>query len=141
MIALLLLGAVACATVELASPEEDQAAKKFISPDGQAVVYLTRKYRFEGSAVLYPIIVDGEVAGALAPGTYRVLNLDAGPHQIVAVFRSITASKAIEVEAGNTYFFEVKVLTGWASHRMEINRLSEKEGRQAVNENELAKII
>ena len=85
--------------------------------------------------------MDGEVAGALAPGTYRVLNLDSGSHQIVAVFRSITASKAIEVEAGNIYFFEVKVLTEWASHRMEINRLSEEEGRQAVNENKLAKII
>lgn len=135
--AFLLLSGCA-ATVEMATPELDQAAKTYVPPEGKANIYVTRKDQFTGSAVLFQVVVDGRMLGAIAPGTYHMMSVDPGRHVVAATSMENQTSQKIEAEAGHCYFFEVTPKTGWMAARVDVQPMSETEGRAAVAENSMA---
>ena len=137
-LATLLLLSGCAATVEMATPELDQAAKTYVPPEGQANIYVTRKDQFTGSAVLFQVVVDGQMLGAIAPGTYHMMSVEPGRHVIAATSMENQTSQKIEAEAGHCYFFEVTPKTGWMAARVDVQPMSETEGRAAVSENSLA---
>jgi len=131
--------AATTATVELASAGEDEAAKSFISPQGEANIYVTRKSEFKGSSVLFQVVVDGRVEGAIAPGTYHVAPVEPGPHSVsVMTMENQSIQQFFDAVAGENYFFEVKLKTGWLLPKVEVVQLTESDGRAAIAENSLA---
>jgi uncharacterized lipoprotein YajG len=139
-LAILLVSGCA-ATVELASTSEDEAAKTFVTPQGEANIYVTRKDKFTGSAVLFQVVVDGRVEGGIAPGTYHVVTVTPGTHSVSVTTAENQSTQQVDAVAGQNYFFEVKPKMGWMSARVEVVQLSEEEGRAAVAENSLAEDI
>ena len=138
-LAVLLAGCAA--TVELAAPEEDLAAKRFVPDEGEANIYVTREDQFTGSAVLFQLVVDQHVVGGIAPGTYHLIPVEPGHHTVSVTTAENQSIEEIDVEAGRSYFFEVKPQMGWFAARAEVDPLSEEEGRAAINENALAEGI
>ena len=138
--ALVLLAGCA-ATVELAEPDEDQAAKAFVPAAGQANIYVTRKDQFTGSAVLFQLVVDQRVIGGIAPGTYHLVSVAPGPHTVSVTTSENQSMEEVEAVAGESYFFEVRPKMGWIAARAEVSRMSDAEGRAAVSENSLAEGI
>ena len=138
-LAVLLAGCAA--TVELAAPEEDLAAKRFVPEEGEANIYVTREDQFTGSAVLFQLVVDQHVVGGIAPGTYHLIPVEPGHHTVSVTTAENQSIEEIDVEAGRSYFFEVKPQMGWFAARAEVDPLSEEEGRAAINENALAEGI
>ena len=137
-VAAVLLISGCAATVEMATPELDQAAKTYVPPEGQANIYVTRKDQFTGSAVLFQVVVDGRMLGAIAPGTYHMMSVEPGRHIVAATSMENQASQKIEAEAGHCYFFEVTPKAGWMAARVDVQPMTEAEGRTAVTENSLA---
>jgi hypothetical protein len=129
------------ATVELASPEEDLAAKRFIPGEGEANIYVTREDQFTGSAVLFQLVVDQRVIGGIAPGTYHLIRVEPGHHTISVTTAENQSIEEVDAEAGRSYFFEVKPKMGWFAARAEVDPLTEEEGRAAIAENTLAEGI
>ena len=126
------------ATVELAAPEEDLAAKRFIPEEGHANLYVTREDQFTGSAVLFQLVVDQHAIGGIAPGTYHLIPVEPGHHTISVTTAENQSIEEVDVEAGRSYFFEVKPQMGWFAARAEVDPLSEEEGRAAIADNALA---
>ena len=126
------------ATVELASAGEDEAAKSFIPPQGKANIYVTRNSEFKGSSVLFQVVVDGRVEGAIAPGTYHVAPVEPGPHSVSVMTMENQSIQQFDAVAGENYFFEVQPKTGWLLPKVEVVQLTESDGRAAIAENSLA---
>jgi len=140
-VAVLLLLAGCTASVELAAPDEDLAAKSFVPLEGQANVYVTRKDQFTGSAVLFQLVVDQRAIGGIAPGTYHLIPVEPGHHTVSVTTSENQSIEEFVAEAGRSYFFEVKPKMGWLAARAEVEPLTEEEGRAAVAENSLAEGI
>ena len=71
LVAVAMLSLAGCAaTVTMAPPEEDAAAKQFAPAGNQANIYVVREDKFTGSAVAFEFLLDGRGAGSLAPGTF-----------------------------------------------------------------------
>jgi len=139
--AAMLVLAGCAATVELAAPEEDLAAKSFAPTEGMANIYVTRKDQFTGSAVLLQLVIDHDVIGGIAPGTYHLVPVEPGHHTVSVTTAENQSIEEVDAEAGRSYFFEVKPKMGWFAARAEVEPLSEAEGRAAVSENALAEGI
>lgn len=129
------------ATVDLAAPEEDLAAKSFVPGEGEANIYVTRKDQFTGSAVLFQLVVDQRVIGGIAPGTYHLVRVEPGHHTISVTTSENQSVEEVDAVAGRNYFFEVEPRMGWIAARAEVEPLSEEEGRAAIAENALAEGI
>ena len=139
--AAVLLFAGCAATVDLAAPEQDQAAKTFVPAEGQANIYVTRKDQFTGSAVLFQLVVDQRVIGGIAPGTYHLVVVAPGRHTVSVTTAENQSTEELDAVAGESYFFEVKPKMGWVAARAEVARMSDADGRAAVSENSLAQGI
>lgn len=137
--AAILLVSGCAATIDLASSEDDAAAKLFMPPQGESNIYVTRKSQFTGSAVLFQVVVDGRVEGGIAPGTYHVVSVEPGPHSVSVTTSENQSTQQVDVVAGENYFFEVKPKMGWVAARAEVVQLTESDGRAAIAENSLAK--
>ena len=140
VLALSLLSACA-ATVELAAPAADQAAKTFAPTAGMANIYVIREDRFTGSAVLFQLIVDQSVIGGLAPGTYHLMLVAPGPHTVSVTTSENQSMQQIDAVAGQSYFFEVKPRMGLVAARVEVTAMTAADGRAAVAANFLAQGI
>lgn len=130
-----------CATVELASAEEDAAAKLFIPPEGKANIYVARKGHLIGSEALFQIVVDGKVEGGIVPGTYQVVSVNPGIHIVSVTTTETQSTQEVDAVSGECYFFEVKPKIGNVITRAEVVRLTEPEGREAIADSLLAEDI
>jgi hypothetical protein len=138
IVALLLVSGCA-ATIDLASAEDDAAAKRFTTPQGESNIYITRKEQFTGSAVLFQVAVDGRMQGGIAPGTYHVVSVAPGLHSVSVTTSENQSMQKVDTLAGENYFFEVKPKMGWIAARAEVVQLTESDGRAAIAANSLAK--
>lgn len=66
----------------LAPADADQKAKAFKPGAGKAAIYVYRLDGWRGSAVRYPVSVDGASLGAVANGQYFVMEVDPGDHEV-----------------------------------------------------------
>ena len=71
-----------CATVPMASVEQDLEAKSFTPNEGKANLYIARSKTCFGSAIAFRIMVDGIPIGSVGPGTYHLLAIEPGQHSI-----------------------------------------------------------
>ncbi|MEX0960080.1 MAG: DUF2846 domain-containing protein [Burkholderiales bacterium] len=126
--ALSLLGA--CASVPMASPEEDMQAKQFEASPDQSRIYVYRNENF-GGAIRISITLDGRMMGQTAAKTYFMWNVTPGPHTISCVGEN-TASLNIDARPGSSHFVWQEMKMGLWSARCALHDVDSEKGREAV---------
>ncbi len=137
----------ACATVALAPPTEDQQAKTFKVSEQQANIYVFRRYKILGDALLLQISLDGLIVGQVAPGTYFLFQVDPGEHTVASIalapraWVDVHENQAViqlYAESETNYFIEVQLPWGDRVLPTELNQVPESEARQAIQDLSLA---
>src|SRR2546428_914060 len=125
-----LLALCACASVPMARPERDLAAKQFEVPPDQALLYIYRDETF-GSAIKLTVLVDGRHVGDTAAHTFLLVPVAAGPHLVVSKAENDSVVQ-FTAENGKAYFVWQEVKMGLFAARSELHLVSAKQGRAAV---------
>ena len=127
-----------CASVKMASKEEDTALKEFkLPPPDRVGLYIFRN-SFLGQALTRPIYVDGNLIGETANGVYFYMDLSPGKHFISTESEFGKNSVVFEAEGGKNYFAEQYIKMGIFSGGSDVEMVEEKVGMQQVLDCELA---
>lgn len=127
-----------CASVKMASKEEDTTLKDFKLPSSdRAGLYIYRN-SFLGQALKKEIYVDSVFIGETANGVYFYLELAPGTHSISTESEFSENSIVFEAEGGKNYFAEQYIEMGIFSGAAGIEMVDEKVGTQQVLDCELA---
>jgi hypothetical protein len=121
-----------CASVQMASAEQDAAAKSFAVKPGKANIYVYRNENF-GAAIKMPVAVDGRLVGDTAAKTYLVLEVAPGPHTVVSKTEN-DASVTLIAAAGRNYFLWQEVKMGLVAARSNLQEVDEATGKAGVAE-------
>jgi len=142
MVATLLAGLVflsGCASVPMASMEEDRLRKEFSPPpEGMAGLYIYRNTNM-GGALKKTIKVDGEVLGESGPMTYFYIDVTPGSHTLSTESEFSDNDLVITTEAGHNYFVHQHIKLGVFVGGAKFELVSAEEGKEGVLECELAK--
>lgn len=137
---LLVLGAVVvatilstgCASVQMASPEKDVAAKTFaVNPD-KANIYVYRNETM-GAAVKMPVALNGKLVGDTASKTYMRLEVPPGSHTLVSKTENDSVL-SVKAEAGKNYFVWQEVKMGMFAARSALQLVDDTTGKTGVQE-------
>jgi hypothetical protein len=123
---------VGCATVPMATVEQDIEAKSFTPTSGMANLYIARRNAYFGSAITFRIIVDGIPIGSIGPGTYHLISIEPGQHNILISSNENSDQVMFEAAAEENYYFQVLVLMGLITARTGIEQIDEGSGIQLV---------
>jgi hypothetical protein len=121
-----------CASVPMASSEQDTAAKSFATKPGKANVYVYRNESM-GAAIKMPVAVNGKLVGDTAAKTYLLLEVAPGQHTITSKTEN-DSSVTVNAVAGNNYFLWQEVKMGLMVARSNLQQVDEKTGRAGVEE-------
>ena len=126
-----------CASVPMASLEEDSAAKKYQVSKDKSMIYLFRNENF-GGALPLTVSIDEQIAGQTAPYTYFVWEVVPGEH-LIKSFAEDVSSLLLVAQPGKAHFVRQEVKMGMWMARSQLYEVSEKDGIDAVNECKMAK--
>ena len=132
-----LLLASGCATLPMADPALDNAAKTFSVVPGKSKIYIYRNESF-GSAITMNVFIDGQAYGQTVARTYLVVEVDPGAHTIMGKSENEDLLKLTTV-AGQIYYVWQEVKMGLLYARNMLQLVDEKTGRAGVMECNLAK--
>ncbi len=132
-----LLGSCA-ATVPLTTKELDAKGKLFSPPDDKANLYVVRGGGLAARGVLFQVIMDGEILGAVAPGTYLLIEVEPGNHKVSVIAEENQESVEVEAETRRNYFVEVSPKAGLTSGHVSVAALDDTTGRDLVNKTKRA---
>jgi hypothetical protein len=121
-----------CASVQMASPEMDSAAKSYAVKPGTGNIYVYRNEIF-GAALTLPVELDGKAVGATASKTYLLLPVAPGKHTLGS--KGETGSTlVVDVAAGRNYFVWQEVKMGMLSGGSALHLVDEAKGKEGVAE-------
>lgn len=127
-----------CATVPMASDEEDVARKEFVvPPQDSSGLYIYRNSSF-GGALKKNVYVDGEFIGESAPKTYFYVVVKPGDHVLSTESEFSDNSIELHTESGQNYFVRQYIKMGLFVGGANLELVSEEEGREGVLECKLA---
>ncbi|MFQ5676706.1 MAG: DUF2846 domain-containing protein [bacterium] len=126
------------ATVPLTSDSLDFKGKSFTPPFDKANLYIIRGGSLLARGILFQVIVDGKVQGAIAQGTYFLLPISPGNHTVSVTSEESADSMTFTATAGNNFFIKIKSQAGWLSSSVSVEKLEEEEGRSLVVESKRA---
>lgn len=132
---LLAVTLVGCASVPMASLDQDNRAKEFSPPQNKAALYIYRNENF-GAAVPMAVSVNGKALGQTVAKTYFRLNVMPGNYKIES-FTENVASLPVTAEPGKNYFVWQEVKMGMWSARSQLQQVGEDVGRAGVMESKL----
>lgn len=121
-----------CASVPMASPEADAAAKTFTVNPTKANVYIYRNESM-GAAIEMPVTVNGSEVGKTAANTFIFLTLDPGTYQVVSKTEN-DSTVVLNAQAGQNYFLWQEVKMGTWSAGSHLQEVAEHVGKAGVNE-------
>jgi hypothetical protein len=121
-----------CATVPMATVEQDIEAKSFTSIPGKSNLYIARRNAYFGAAITFRIMVDGNPIGSIGPGTYHLVAVEPGQHSILVSSNENSDQVMFEASAEKSYYFQVRVSMGLITARTEIDQIDEGSGMQLV---------
>lgn len=128
-----------CATVPMASVEEDAAAKEFPAPpEGKSGLYIFRD-GYLGSALKKTISIDGEEIGETAPSVFFYRIVDAGKHTLSTESEFSPNDLIIKTESGKNHFVENYIKLGVIVGGANLVEVDENEGKSRVRKLNLAK--
>lgn len=125
-----------CASVPMASMDQDSKAKEFTVPKDRASLYIYRNENF-GGAIPMTVSVNDRILGQSAAKTYFKLNLGPGLYNVASTTEN-TSTLPITISAGNNYFVWQEVKMGVWMARSELHQVDEQTGRAGVLESKLA---
>jgi hypothetical protein len=121
-----------CASVPMASLDDDTRGKSFSVRPDKSSIYLYRNESL-GGAIPMTVALDGKVAGQTGPQTYFMWEVDPGAHEIASHAENIVTIK-LTTEAGKTYFVWQEVKMGLWMARSALQQVDEETGRKGVAE-------
>jgi len=121
-----------CASVQMASPEQDAAAKSFRVDGKKATIYVYR-HETHGAASTLPVIMDGRKIGDTAVKTFIRLEVIPGEHTLVSRAEN-DAVLSVRTDAGKHYFVWQQIRAGLSAPRSMLSLVDEETGRKAVQE-------
>lgn len=133
---LLVLVVTGCASVPMASLEEDNNAKGFTPPTNKASLYIYRNESF-GGAIPLSVAVNGRVLGQTAAMTYFRLDVLPGKYTIESQAENVSTLN-ISADAGNNYYVWQEVKMGMWTARSLLQQTDEAAGTAAVKQCKLA---
>lgn len=138
LVPLLLMG-TGCASVPMASMEDDAKRKEFLPPsDGKAGIYIYRNSNF-GSAVKKNLYIDEVFLGQTAPMTYHYVEVDAGKRIVATESEFGNNEILLNAVAGDNYFVRAFMKMGLVVAGAGVEQVGEQEGKKGVMACKLAK--
>ena len=117
----------ACTSTPQASPEQDAAAKAFVThPNGSTIyVYRSPFNYYEADSVLY---INGRLLGSTLPGAY--FRIDAVPARHVLHGTGIDIGKiTLDTRPGEIYFVSLEVIAGHSHFELVPDRVAQERIR------------
>lgn len=133
---LMVIFLVGCASVQMASLENDLKAKSFEPVEEKASVYIYRNENF-GGAIPMTLNVNGRTIGQTAAKTYFRLNLRPGLYNVESIAENVS-TVTLQADAGKNYFIWQEVKMGLWMARSQLSHVDEATGRTGVQESKLA---
>jgi len=121
-----------CASVPMASPDEDAKAKSFAVQADKSNIYMYRN-EFFGNAVAMAVELDSKLAGQTAHHTYFLFEVSPGPHQVSSVAEN-TSTVQLTTVGGKAYFVWQEVKMGMWNAGTQLHEVDEETGRKGVSE-------
>ncbi len=138
---MIILFFTSCATVPLTPPELDRLAKEFNSHPDKAIIYIVRPEKFRGSHIIHYPRLDQKMLGGLKDGTYGVVEVEPGPHQVRVLAEENVGVVKLETEAGRLYFVRIQSVMGTWAPRVSVDLLSEEQGKELVRVGQRAQML
>src|SRR5438067_7087211 len=127
-----------CASVEMAGPDRDYAAKEFARPSkGKAALYVFRN-RSNGGAVKMSLELDGRPLGETGPKTFHWLTIRPGKHTLVGKAENESVVEFAAVSGQNVFVRQDVPKMGILSAANQLQVVDEQTGRAGVAECEMA---
>lgn len=128
-----------CASVPMASVEDDNLRKKFNPPaKGTSALYIYRNTNL-GGALKKSVYVDGELIGETAPMTYFYKLVKPGEHTLSTESEFSPNDLKIKTEGGKNYFIQQQIKLGVFVGGAKLEQVPEDKGKKGVLECKLAK--
>jgi hypothetical protein len=112
LVIMTLVGCVTAPSIPMASTASDADAKQFLPPVGRANLYIAWSNGSSGGASHVDVSVDGKLLGRIAPGTFYLVAVDPGKHEVSAKSGMNSTNVAVDAAAGNNYFYELTATSG-----------------------------
>lgn len=130
---LLITAALAgCASVPMASLNNDNQAKTFQVKQDRANIYVYRNEHF-GAAIPMSLALDGKMTGRTGAMTYAKWEVLPGKHEISSISEN-TSKLSLNAEAGKNYFIWQEVKMGMWQARSLLQEVDPTAGMAAVKE-------
>ena len=127
-----------CASVPMAKPELDAAAKSYSVKPDKANIYVYRNETI-GSAIKMPVVLNGKLVGDTASKTYMILEGAPGKHTIVSKTEN-DATATVDVAGGRNYFVWQEVKMGMFAARSSLQQVDDAIGKAGIAECKLIEI-
>lgn len=127
-----------CASVPMATTEQDDAAKSFATKPGKANIYVYRNESL-GLAVKMPVAPNGKLVGDTAAKTYLLLEVDPG-RQTQLSKTEIDSTLHVDAIAGRNHIVWQEVKMGSFAARSSLHLVDEMTGSAAVAECKLIEV-
>ena len=124
-----------CASVPMADPKMDVAAKSFAAPRDKAGVYIYRNESM-GAAIKMDVLLNGKPLGETAAKTYFYVEVEPGTHTVTGKSEN-ESSVRFHALAGKLYYIWQEVTMGIMYARNSLKLVDDKEGRAGVLESQL----
>lgn len=121
-----------CASVPMASTDDDAKAKAFSVKADKSSIYVYRNETF-GSAISMTVALNGKVAGQSGPQTYFLWEVEPGNHEVASHTENVSTLK-LTTEAGKAYYVWQEVKMGLWMARSMLQQVDEETGRKGVLE-------
>jgi hypothetical protein len=128
-----------CASVPMASKEQDAALKNFQAPpENNAGLYIYRN-TFAGQGLKKTVSLDGSVIGETANKTYFYKLLTPGQHTLSTESEFSDNAITFHADAGKNYYVQQFIKMGVFVGGANLEVMSESEGEKEIMQCELAK--
>lgn len=127
-----------CASVQMASDEQDNAAKSFAVKPGKANIYVYRNENF-GAAIKMPVALNGKLVGDTAAKTYLLLQVDPGSYTVTSKTEN-DSNITVDAAAGRNYFLWQEVKMGLMAARSNLQVVDDATGKAGVAECKLIEV-
>jgi len=127
-----------CATVPMASVEEDLRVKNLAPPPDAALIYLYRN-EFAGYAIHMDVSLDGIPAGQTVWDSFMVWEVSPGQHYLLSHAEN-DSMIPLFVQPGRRYFVWQEVKMGLFMARSELQLVPEPKGLSGVNDCKLVQM-
>lgn len=130
-------GLSGCASVPMATPEEDAKAKEFVAVSGKSNIYIYRNESL-GAAVKMPVLIDGVSVGDTVADSYILRTMDPGKHTILSKGEN-DSTLELDAKANTNYYVWQEIKMGVFSARSNLHNVDDATGKAAVSECKLIK--